>query len=274
MLPYPYNRNYKIICHLWDALQKEKTWLEKGGQDFEEVIGRELRKYKSCGLLEIRKRQQRQGLSGAIHEFDLLVRIIPEVTDYCDGEISGMVIECKTFSTKQLIEKLKGEEVEKIKPPLLRKEKVETFLFKTYDVPLEREAFPGMQLDKVFLVLVSTLPPSREAFLISLVYGVTIIFPALDTFRRLLSHYDIDHEVCRKFLNKLSHSAVFYPNPYVLLREFHKRKLPKSEIDRLKVFIIHNYRRGSGELPERGRSYEYIRRNYKTFLNRLRIELS
>jgi len=266
-LVYPHNRLCEITCFIWDSIQDPDQWKTKQDQEFEKFVEHLLRNRKYCGLMEVRRRQQRQGLSRVFHEFDVVSRIIPEVKDAYRGKHAGLIFECKTFSVDNLLNSLKAG---KMRPPLLDKEELETFIFECYDVFLERDMLPGMELDDIFLFMVSTKPPTREAFLISEIYGVVLIYPQLNAFKDLLNQ-GLNAKATKEFINILGNSSVFKAPLCELLKELSKHQVSKKEMRQLEKFLIRWTRRKAGSLPKRGQDQSYIVDNYKGFLNRLSI---
>lgn len=280
------NPECKIIHKLWTKLQ---------GHIKEELINQDISKNEKQVGIDFEKTIQgwigtayrtlrltfssQKGISGTRHEFDLITAIPrPERT-----RNDGLLFECKNIYLRRLLDK-QMLTVKDIHLVLLKRQTIMTFLMKSYDTYPER-FFDTMSLDKVYPIIISTKPCTREAFKYACVYGVTVIQPTKQTFiafiERLSKIYGIRFD--KDFCTSIENNASFYAPPQVLYSEAQMlinslNKLDqKNPIDLLRLNarakeldrIIRHLKREVGNLPKRGEQFlnVYEMETYRRYLD-------
>jgi len=239
-----------VISTMWDRLQ---TYVSNdlALQDIdlgEKEVGDEFEKLVQSWIFPIVHTlrltySMKKGLSGIKHQFDLIAAI-PE-----DAKVgNGLLFECKTLWLRRLLEKkkLSADDVNSL---LLSRDPLMTFLIKSYDT-FPEEFFGTMTLEKVYPVVVSTKPLSRDAFKFALIYGITVLQPSKESFMSFLKkaseHLAI--EVGDDFVSEISERGSYHLPHYVLQNKLEILADKLSSSDRKEPFDLYRVRARKDEL--------------------------
>lgn len=262
----------QVIFNLWNELQNyvrdilPHQDLSKGkkeiGDEFEKIVqGWVGRIHRTLRLTYNLKR----GFSGTKHEFDLIAAIPQDSTT----RNNGLLFECKTLYLRQMAQKQALTD-DYVYPLLLTRQSVMTFLMKSYDAYPEG-FFGTMFLKKVYPVIVSAKPLTRQALKFAIVYGVIVVQPSRESFASFTEEVGRVHNIdfTRQFFEEVNKKAVFYPplqvpemelqtlvNKITSLKEKDEMDLLRlgARIRELRAFLKRQ-RREIGSLPKRKRQF-------------------